>query len=797
MKRTSIFLYKPLLKKSIYCWLVTLFSTMIFSQNGNIRGFVYDKESGEPLTYITVFLKGTNYGVQSDGNGFFSITKIKAGKYTLKFQTMDRDSSFQETFTIGANEFLNKKFYVPKAPFQLEEVNVDVEQQNKELDPNRPETIDPIKIAKLPSVGEPDLAQYLQILPGVVFTGDQGGQLYIRGGAPIQNKVLLDGMIIYNPFHSIGLFSVFDADIIRNADVYSAAFGAEYGGRTSSVMDVTTRDGNKKRIAGKISGSPFGAKTLIEGPLIKLKEDGKGSASFLISAKTSYLPFTSKYLYPYAVQDMQSGGNSNTNNGLPFSFNDYYGKVSFNAENGSKLNLFGFNFNDKVDYSGIAKFAWKSLGAGTNFVLIPSGSNVLVEGNFAYSQYNIGETEGTNLEANRKSDINSFNAGFKFTNFIGKNEIKYGFEMIGLKTNFSLLNSAKRLISQDDNTTEIAGFVSTKFVSKNKKIVFEPSLRGHYYASLLEFSPEPRFAFKFNISKKIRYRLAGGFYSQNLVGGNSDRDIPNLFYGFLSGSDNLPETLTQQDGSVKSITRFIQKANHLLTGIEFDMIKNFEIKIEAYQKTFTQLTNINRDKIFDENDLSAANEPDYKKKDFIVETGWARGLDFVIKYDRKRFYFWTIYSITYNERWDGHQEYAPVWDRRHNVNLVSSYTFGKKKRWEVNARWNLGSGFPFTPTQGYFPAINTNGNVGIDPTSVNGSLGYIAGPLNSSRLPYYHRLDINIKYKYKLAENRTIEITAGATNTYNRQNVFYRARNTGVTVYQLPILPSVNASFTF
>ena len=89
---------------------------------------------------------------------------------------------------------------------------------------------------KIPSVGgEPDLAQYLQVLPGVIFTGDQGGQLYIRGGAPIQNKVLLDGMIIYNPFHSIGLFSVFDTDIIKQVEVLTGGFGANYGGRISSI----------------------------------------------------------------------------------------------------------------------------------------------------------------------------------------------------------------------------------------------------------------------------------------------------------------------------------------------------------------------------------------------------------------------------------------------------------------------------------------------------------------------------------------------------------------------------------
>src|SRR5690606_13999774 len=130
--------------------------------------------------------------------------------------------------------------------------------------------ISPKEIKQLPTIGgEADLAQYLQVLPGVVFTGDQGGQLYIRGGSPVQNKVLMDGMIVYNPFHSIGLFSVFETDIIRNADVYTGGFTAEYGGRISSIMDTTTRDGNSKYFGGKVGFSPSGAKLLLEGPLKK------------------------------------------------------------------------------------------------------------------------------------------------------------------------------------------------------------------------------------------------------------------------------------------------------------------------------------------------------------------------------------------------------------------------------------------------------------------------------------------------------------------------------------------------
>ena len=223
--------------------------------------------------------------------------------------------------------------------------------------------------------GEADLAQYMQVIPGVVFTGDQGGQLYIRGGSPIQNKVLLDGMIIYSPFHSIGLFSVFDTDIIRNTDVYTGGFNAEYGGRISSIMDIRTIDGNKKDIGGKVSANTFGSKLFLEGPL-----SNSGSSSFVFSGKTSYLDKSSDLFYKFPILYFDEKG-------LPYSFTDLYGKLSSKGKNGSKISFFGFNFRDNVNYENISELQWESKGLGSEFILIPSGSPVLIEGNFAWSSY--------------------------------------------------------------------------------------------------------------------------------------------------------------------------------------------------------------------------------------------------------------------------------------------------------------------------------------------------------------------------------------------------------------------------
>ncbi|HPE57135.1 MAG TPA: TonB-dependent receptor [Bacteroidales bacterium] len=765
-----------------FAFLFTILTGTLIGQNGTIRGFVYEKETGEPVIFTNVYLRGTTYGSATDVNGYFAISQIPPGKYILTVTFLGFDT-LQESVTVNPNEIISKKLFLEKGSYNLEEVEISAEREEARTETRTSVVkITPKQIKQIPSLGgTPDLAQYLQVLPGVVFTGDQGGQLYIRGGSPIQNKVLLDGMIVYNPFHSIGLFSVFDTDIIRNADIYTGGFGAEYGGRISSVMDITTRDGNKTRMAGKVGASTFGANMMIEGPIKKLKEGGSGSSSFILSAKNSYLEQSSKIFYDYVDTA-----------GLPFNYTDIYGKISLLGDNGSKINFFGFNFNDQVNnYKALSDYKWESYGGGANFLIIPGQSPVLMEGHLAYSQYKISLDEENNLP--RESSINGFNMGFDFTYFIGKDEIKYGFEILGFKTDYIFYNSIGIEISQEENTTEIGGYV--KYKKTIHKFLLEPSFRLHYYASLGNMSLEPRLAMKYNVADDFRIKFAGGFYSQNLISARSDRDVVNLFYGFLSGPDNLPEEYNGEP-----ITHKLQKAEHAILGFEYDLSSHVTMNLEGYYKNFSQLTNINRNKLLDENDYP--NEPDLITKDFIIERGYATGVDMTMKYETHRLYLWFVYSLGYVVReyediTGSVVSYNPHYDRRHNVNLVGTYMLGDKRDWELNARWNFGSGFPFTLTQGYYGLITFQNGIYTDYTTDNEELGILYGDLNTGRLPYYHRLDIGLKKTFVLGYNTKLEANVSITNVYNRENIFYTDRITGDKIYQLPIMPSAGLNFTF
>ena len=761
-----------------------------FAQDNTVKGFVYEEATGEPMMFTNVYLKGTTFGGSTNENGYFNINRIPDGTYTLLITSVGYDT-ISETLSLAKGQSITRKYYLKETSQKLESVTITADKIEARTETKTSViSVTPKTITKIPTIGgQADFAQYLQVIPGVIFTGDQGGQLYIRGGSPIQNKVLLDGMVVYNPFHSIGLFSVFDTDIIRNADVYTGGFGAEYSGRISSIMDISTRDGNKKRISGKIGANVFGAKVMVEGPLKKAKSPDEASASFIISAKNSYLEQTSKVIYPYASET-----------GLPFNFQDIYGKVSLNAPNGSKINLFGFSFNDQVkNYQSLSNYGWRSFGGGSNFLVIPGKAPMMIEGCIAYSSY---KSDMVVLETNdeRSSYINGFNASFDFSQFIGRSTLKYGFEMLGNTTYYKTYSIyGHQTIGGDDsksNTTELGIYAKYKAVLGN--FLLEPSVRFQMYPSLPDFSFEPRIALKYNVNDRLRLKAAAGRYSQNLVAITSDRDVVNLFYGFLSDITNLPQTFNG-----KQINHYLQRANHYIIGAEYDLSNNITMNLEGYWKQFTQLTNINRNKLYPSN---SGNEiPDLLKKDFTMETGDAYGFDLTLKFEDKHWYVWAVYALGFVTReYEKAVEneailtsYAPHFDRRHNVNLIVTYTAGAKRQWEFSGRWNFGSGFPFTPIQGYYEYFSFQDGINFDYTTTNGEMGVLYGELNSGRLPTYHRFDLDVKRKFYFTENINLEVDLSVTNVYNRKNIFYVNMITSENVYQLPILPTLGLTFSF
>lgn len=774
-----------------------------FAQTGTIKGFVYDKETGEPIIFTNVILEGTGMAAQTDVDGYYSIAQVPEGNYTL-FCTLIGYDTFKTSIEVPANRIINKKIFLKQSSVELEGVEITARKTEKVTQINAGTiTVTPREMKMLPSTGgEPDIAQYLQVVPGVIFTGDQGGQLYIRGGSPTQTGILLDGITIYNPFHSIGLFSVFETDAIRNVDVQTAGFNAQYGNRTSAIVDVTTKDGNKNRLAGKLSASPIMVRGMLEGPIAKPKAEGGASSTFLLSVKHSYLDKTSQSIYGGFGEPFESG--------LPYSFTDLYGKVTINADNGSKLNLFGFNFDDKaksispVDQQVNATFNWKATGAGVNFIITPESSSALIKGRFAYSKYRINTSEATFRD--RSSSIDGFEGGIDFTYFLpGYSQLSYGIEVSGFHT---LLDYSNTLgITTELERRNTLGSVYAMY-RKNfgGKLIFEPGFRMQYYSSLAAFTPEPRIGLKYNITPTVRFKAAGGLYSQNILSTKSDRDIVNFFTGFVLSPD---QGIVNVDN--ERVNTNLQKAYHAVAGLEVD-IKNVELNLEPWYKNFYQNIELSRIKV------------QVQDPDFTAGIGEAYGIDLSARYATKRLYFWGVVSYqkilyktlvlngnrvtnVYNNQGQitgitgvtEVQDYPPPFDRRINVNLLTSYTFGKDRDWETSARFNLGSPFPFTQTQGFYEELNIQQNgIATNYLPQNGQIGILYdNNINGGRLSYYHRLDLSVKKRFNLSDNSNIESTLSLTNVYNRNNIFYIERLDNTRVYQLPLFPSLNVTWNF
>ena len=468
------------------------------STKSDIRGFVYDGDNGDrSVASVITAVKDKSDGtvvrsILSDNDGYYALTGLTPGDYWVRVSHAGFDTLYEKV-KVFADINTKKDFYLQHIS-SMEAVEISVKGKARDAQVGVT-NIEARAIYKMPAVGaEPDILQYLQILPGVVFSGDQGGQLYIRGGSPIMNKVMMDGLTIYNPFHSIGLFSVFETDLIQTADVYSAGFGSEYGGRVSAVVDIKTRDGNRKRMAGKVGLTTFTSKLLLESPLRKYQQ-GKNNSSIAISYKNSFLRESSRLLYNYANPDK-----------LPYNFGDLFVKMSFNSANGGYTKLYGFRFSDNVAFPGSTRYGWTSTGLGGKFLVVPEQAKTRVDGFFLWSQYSIEQKEQDAKP--RNSSIGGFNLGMNFSYNFKRDDLKWGIELNGFQTNFQLYNANDRKINQLESTTEINSFGNYRVV--RKKLICNIGLRNQYYASLGNGSLEPRFQLRYMPLKSIGIKFAVG-----------------------------------------------------------------------------------------------------------------------------------------------------------------------------------------------------------------------------------------------------------------------------------------------
>ena len=319
--------------RSVLCYLVVIVGLpcgLVYAQSATIRGFLTEEATGQSLELVNVILEtsdGSTSGAVTSADGLYQFRRLDPGTYMLRASFIGY-KVHQDTLDLSRGEVLTYNISLEADTGELGELVVEASAEASAAAPIAGlQTIRPAEIERVPTPDvSGDLASYLTTLPGVISTGDQGGQLFIRGGEPSQNMVMIDGMLIYQPFHILGFYSAFPSDIVNKADVYAGGFGGKYGGRLSSVIDIRSREGNAFSYAGSGAISPFLGSVQLEGPLIP------GRMSFVASFRQSLLD----QLADQYVDDT-----------LPFEFNDLFGKLDFDVTRASKFSFTYLSTSDE------------------------------------------------------------------------------------------------------------------------------------------------------------------------------------------------------------------------------------------------------------------------------------------------------------------------------------------------------------------------------------------------------------------------------------------------------------------
>ncbi len=723
-----------------------------WGQTASIRGFVTDADDGEALAGVNVILESDTGGLRggvTDRDGIYSLTRITPGTYVLRFSFVGYTPR-SDTLVFRAGQRLNLNASLQAATGVLEEVIVESQAESAAARVTAGlQTVSPMDMDILPAPDvSGDLASFLTTLPGVVTLGDRGGQYYIRGGEPSHNLTLLDGMYVYQPYHILGFYSAFSSDIIHQADIHTAGYGAPFTGRISSVIDIKSRNGDKRKYTGAVSLSPFISSVQVEGPLVHNK------LSFLASARQSVVE---QIAQSYVAQDM------------PYTFGDAFFKVHGQVSSNSQLSVSGLYTSDRgtiglqSEDRILEEVGWRNAAAGLRYVVLPHALPFVAEVHLSYSF--LETKQGPANDPVRRSEISGFQYAVHMNSFYQRTQWKWG-----------LYWRAPRIIA------DLGGlFQDTEFgLSRRHKagLYVEPefyitsSLKARVTA-IAELFPGQEDGYN-HTEARVRaiwqqdeheVSLGAGWYHQEVFGLSDRRDAANIFTAWRSApAENLSRSV------------------HALAGYRVSPSPWLELSVETYYKQLK--------------DLFIAEWTAYPRFTSRLQRadGRAMGVELRAEVRRQKFYGYVNYglsSVRYISKqpsaalWFGSEkfEFRPPHDRRHQLNVVATTRIADI---DISARWNFGSGRPFTQVYGFDGFLLLDGALNLFTAPDDQRVIY--GLPFDALLPAYHRLDISLEREF-VFERFVLTGQAGVINAYNRRNLFALDLFTSERNYQLPIVP--------
>ncbi|MEM1407803.1 MAG: TonB-dependent receptor [Bacteroidota bacterium] len=777
----------------IFSGLLFSLTTFTYSQTKHtINGYVRDAENGEELIGVTVYVNELKTGTATNVYGFYALN-LAPGDYTLTYSSIGYQTVVK---TVALDKDLEFNINLPVQITQMDEIVIReeaIDANVTDIKMSRNE-INVKQVKRLPALfGEPDIIKTIQMLPGVSSAGEGTSAFFVRGGSADQNLILIDEAPIYDPSHLFGLFSVFNADVIKETELYKGGIPARFGGRLSSILEVRTKDGNNKDLEGGGGIGTLASRFTLQGPIKKDK------SSFIVSGRRSYVDLFLKaageentvYFY-----DVNAKVNWKHNNNNRFFAALYLGRDVFDFDN-----TFGFDWGNAT-----ATFRWNHLFNDRLF-----SNTSLIASNFDYKLELDDDTQGFKWTSNIqqltfKEDLNYFVSPTNKINFgyhlsyqrfspgtIEPNSDKSLFTTVELQKEYALDHNVyvEHQLKLNNKLTLLYGARLSFFqsvgptavylyedVTNNINIERTDTLSFNRFEEVESYlNLEPRFSARYMLNPKSSLKLSYNRMVQNthLI---STGTVPIPFNTWAPSSLYLEPQLADQT----AIGYFRNFSNN-----------QYEFSMEAYYKDIDNVTDFaDNAEIFFNEDLVT----EYRQGD-----SWSYGLELMLQKNEGRFTGFTSYTWSKTERKIPEvnlgQPFLANYDRRHNFNIVATY--------ELSDKWTLGGNFTYTTGR---PITLPNGKYEFE----NYQVDFIT-ERNGFKLPDYHRLDLSATLTPRKNEGRKWKSSwvFSIYNAYSRKNAFTIYTRTlendeGVEdpnrkearlIYLFPILPSVTYNIKF
>lgn len=760
--------------------------------NNMIHGFIRDKETGEPIPYGNVFLQNTTLGAATDVHGYYVIRGIPDGTYILVVSVLGFEQIEKEIIIQQKGQ---KRFDLEVAPQAIEGetvvVTAEKERFKEDVEISRIH-IRPEEISKMPSFIESDVFRSVQQLPSVTSQNDFSSALIVRGGSPDENLILLDGAEIYNPYHLVGLFSTFNADAISDAEFMAGGYPAEYTGKLSSVLNITSREGNSRQ--GKFFNdarmgtywdlsrlkadvSLLSSRALAEGPFYK--------GAWILSGRRTYFDLVADLVgegsgWDYYFWDNQFKIFSDLNEQNRLTFSTYTGRDILNFMFDEE------DFNTKFDFD----WDWGNSASTLKWRYIPSTSLLsefmLTRSTFDFD-LNLDFTEidsaGNRNEFNFDviNNIEDISATEKLTWFVNPEHtltLGTSFKHLTMRFNFELDDITYFNIRHNPHVFSL--FVQDKW-KVNDRLSFQLGLRGSKYELHDRMYLDPRLGFKYLLTEDVSLKGNWGMFNQFLFTTNDENEILQIV--------DFWQPVPEQFDAIHN--------QHYILGLEKWFQQGFTGSVEGYYKPYSNVLTNNPN-----------NDPAIENDEFLSGKGHSWGIELLLRKTAGKFTGWLGYSYTDIERrfdfnGDGRirrtdnemsEIYEPKYSKPHSLNLVTSFQLNEKHQLSIS--WTVASGQPYTPVVGkVFYG-------GYDMESPYSNMIDIQGRKNASRYPMYIRGDFSWSRTISLFGLKG-KFNAQVINFTNHYNVLTyvwdheQSPSQVRAVSMFPFFPSVGIEFEY